>query len=456
MPDSIQKNISGNARAKTYKFEGGLRRRFNKSLRQSDLDIRELLPRSLTASSDKMATRQLVDSHVHLYELDHIHSLAWMTSASPLQGQHSIAEYIKSTEPQSSPSNASKQSPRQLLGFIFVEVDRINNPPSKLEGWRSPLQEYSFVASISLGLIPKYVKYSALLLGIIPWAPLPYGSLAMQQYERELCALHSEPALNCSIRPYKVKGFRYLLQDLPRRTMLGARFLESLRWMGRRGYVFECTIDCREGQLWQLEEAIEMMGRVNRQVARDEDLVQVVISEKACPLAMFRGAKRANQISTGHLTKPDFSIDPTSCAETHSYHKKYISLVDDLSRFPNVAIKFSGGFSQLPEHFQRLPAYPAPASEEDIERWIDEVAHRLSPWTSRIYNCFGSKRVIWGSDWPVCNVVGGRNAFELWERVTERLLSDAGISECDQEGFWWENARRIYKTKTDEREPSRI
>ena len=63
--------------------------------------------------------------------------------------------------------------------------------------------------------------------------------------------------------------------------MLGARFLESLRWMGRRGYVFECTIDCRDGRLWQLEEVIEMMGRVNREVARDEDLVQVVISEEA-------------------------------------------------------------------------------------------------------------------------------------------------------------------------------
>lgn len=142
-----------------------------------------------------------------------------------------------------------------------------------------------------------------------------------------------------------------------------------------------------------------------------------------------------------------------------TYHKNYISLVDDLSRFPNVAIKFSGGFSQLPEYFQRLPAYPAyasPASEEDDERWIDEVAHRLSPWTSRIYKCFGSKRVVWGSDWPVCNVVGGKNAFDLWERVTERLLNDAGISECDQEGFWSGNSRRLYKIKTEERESSRM
>lgn len=267
---------------------------FNESLRQSNLDLIEILPRSLTASPDKMPTRQLVDSHVHLYELDHIYSLAWMTPTSPLQGQHSIIEYAKSTEHQLSSSDTPRKSPRQLSGFIFVEVDRINNPPSKLEGWKWPLQEYSFVASISLGLIPKYVKYSALLLGIIPWAPLPYGSVAMQQYERELSALHSEPAVNGIIRPYKVKGFRYLLQDQPRRTMLGARFLESLRWMGRRGYVFECTIDCREGKLWQLEEVIEMMGRVNRQVARDEDLVQVVISEKACSLAMFREQNRAN------------------------------------------------------------------------------------------------------------------------------------------------------------------
>ena len=56
----------------------------------------------------------------------------------------------------------------------------------------------------------------------------------------------------------------------------------------------------------------------------------------------------------------------------------------------------------------------------------------------------------------MCNVMGGMEAFGLWERVTERLLSDAGISDSDQEGFWGENARRIYKIKVDERESSRI
>ena len=224
--------------------------------------------------------RQLVDSHVHLFELDQLNSLSWMTPTSPLCSQHSVAEYVTSTQRRPSLPDTSKEGPRQLSGFIFVEVDRIKSPPSKLEGWKLSLQEYSFVASISLGLIPKYVKYSSLLLGIIPWAPLPYGCLAMQQYERELCALHPESVLvNGVQRPYKVKGFRHLLQDEPRRTMLGARFLESLRWMGRRGYVFECTVDCRGSQLWQLEEVIEMMGRVNRQVARDEDLVQVVVDQ---------------------------------------------------------------------------------------------------------------------------------------------------------------------------------
>jgi len=219
---------------------------------------------------------QLIDCHVHLYDLDDIHSLAWMTPTNPLQGQHSAAEYVKSTEAR----DTSEDNPRQLLGFIFVEVDRINAPPSKLEGWIWPLQEYSFVASISLGLIAKYVKYSSLVLGIIPWGPLPHGCVAMQQYERELCALHSEPDAKGMKRPYKVKGFRYLLQDEPRRTMLGARFLESIRWMGRRGYVFECTIDCRENQIWQLEEVIEMMAKINRGVAREDDLVKVVISEE--------------------------------------------------------------------------------------------------------------------------------------------------------------------------------
>jgi L-rhamnono-1,4-lactonase len=260
--------------------------------------------------------RQLVDSHVHLFELDHVHSLSWMTPTSPLYGQHSVAEYVTTTQQRSRLSESSKEGPRQLLGFIFVEADRIKNPPSKLEGWKYSLQEYSFAASISLGLIPEYVKYSSLFLGIIPWGPLPYGCVAMQQYERELCALHSEHiAVNGVERPYKVKGFRHLLQDEPRRTMLGARFLESLRWMGRRGYVFECTVDCRGSQLWQLEEVIEMMGRVNRQIARDEDLVQVVVSKipPCCPelyVATFGGQN----------TLTNFTATSRSPTSTSTHH----------------------------------------------------------------------------------------------------------------------------------------
>jgi hypothetical protein len=215
-------------------------------------------------------SRQLIDSHVHLFEVEHIDSLSWMTQTSPLLGQHSVAEYVSST--------LHQPSPRQLAGFIFIEVDRIKNPPSKLEGWKHSLQEYSFVASIALGMIPKYATYSSLVLGIVPWAPLPYGSSVMQQYERQLCALHSE-SINGVQKPYKVKGCWYLLQNEARRTMLGARFLESLRWMGMKGYVFECTVDCRRNQLWQLDEVIEMMERVNRKVAA-ENLVQVVVSKK--------------------------------------------------------------------------------------------------------------------------------------------------------------------------------
>jgi hypothetical protein len=54
---------------------------------------------------------------------------------------------------------------------------------------------------------------------------------------------------------------------------------------------------------------------------------------------------------------------------------------------------------------------------------------------------------MWGSDWPVCNMVGGKEAFGLWERVTERLLNEAGVSECDQEGFWWRTRREYTRSR---------
>lgn len=52
------------------------------------------------------------------------------------------------------------------------------------------------------------------------------------------------------------------MQDKPRGTMLEEGFVEGVRWVLERGWVFELGIDLRSGGEWQGEEAVEMLGRV--------------------------------------------------------------------------------------------------------------------------------------------------------------------------------------------------
>lgn len=60
----------------------------------------------------------------------------------------------------------------------------------------------------------------------------------------------------------KVRGVRYLVQDKQAGTMLEQQFVDGLKWLGAEGFTFDLGVDARQGGLWQLREAVEMMGRV--------------------------------------------------------------------------------------------------------------------------------------------------------------------------------------------------
>ena len=72
--------------------------------------------------------------------------------------------------------------------------------------------------------------------------------------------------------------------------------------------------------------------------------------------------------------------------------------IEDLSKLSNVTCKLSG-----------LMAYCAPgtSSYETIEPYVDHVLE-----------CFGPKRMVWGSDWPVVNLGKG---LKEWIKVTRKI-----------------------------------
>ena len=209
-----------------------------------------------------MDTVPIIDSHIHLFSSSELDTLAWCTPGNPLRAQHSLEQYHSATGRRSN-----------LRGFIFVETDRKHSlSPTD---FRYPFAEIDWIVRIAAGNPRSGEGHTAsdarLCLSMIPWAPVPLGAEAIARYVTEVKARTE--------RKVRVPGFRYLVHLQPRGTMLAAGFVEALRWMGRQGYLFELGVDQRQGGMWQLEEAVEMMRRAHEGMEEGRKVV-VVISRK--------------------------------------------------------------------------------------------------------------------------------------------------------------------------------
>jgi len=94
--------------------------------------------------------------------------------------------------------------------------------------------------------------------------------------------------------------------------------------------------------------------------------------------------------------------------------------MSEMAKRPNVSAKISG-----------VVAYA------DAESWTAET---LRPYVEHTIQSFGWKRVVWGSDWPVCTLGGG---LTQWVAATHALLS--GCSDDERTALLSRNAKRIWK-----------
>ena len=69
----------------------------------------------------------------------------------------------------------------------------------------------------------------------------------------------------------------------------------------------------------------------------------------------------------------------------------------------------------------------------------DWTAETLRPYVDHLLGCFGPRRLLWGSDWPVVNLAGG---YRRWFDATDELLSD--LPADDREAILGGNAWRFY------------
>ncbi|KAF7593386.1 hypothetical protein BBP40_011575 [Aspergillus hancockii] len=354
----------------------------------------------------------IVDSHIHLFPESHLKTLVWYTPNSPLGSQHSIDEYRHATT--SSATNPSTANPTYLRGFIFLETDRISSVSETEAGWSHALDEVSFLARIITGApVPGEGHRDAdrdLCLGIVPWAPVPGGPDALQKY----MGLVRERTQTEDVWK-KVRGVRYLFQDKPRGVMLQEEVVEGLKWLGREKLVFDLGVDTRQGGFWQLREAAEMMRRVYEGVQEEDEKVVVMIN---------------------HLCKPNLRLPDASPAAitAHPDFLEWSALVTAMAQYSRTYMKLSGGFSEL------LPLSEAP--EPDISL----IVERVRPWTDVVFDAFGAERVMFGSDWPVCNVGGGGNevSWRRWKSVVEEILEQRMLSDEQTKGVWGQVAVKAY------------
>jgi predicted TIM-barrel fold metal-dependent hydrolase len=174
-----------------------------------------------------------------------------------------------------------------------------------------------------------------------------------------------------------VKGFRRVLHVVPDDVSEGTLFRDNIRRLAGTGLTFDLVVLPH-----QIPKAIALAD-----MAPD---VQFVLD---------------------HCGVPDIKGGAEHPWREH---------MSEIARRSNVMAKISG-----------VVAYADPGN------WTVET---LRPYVEHTIGVFGWKRVVWGSDWPVCTLGGG---LSTWVAATHALLS--GCSEAEREGLLADNARKLWR-----------
>ncbi|KAL9579683.1 MAG: hypothetical protein Q9212_004966 [Teloschistes hypoglaucus] len=358
-----------------------------------------------------MSSYSIIDSHVHLYPRTELHSLSWCKEGHQLYGQHSVLDYLEAAR------HLDAVPDQKLQGFVFVETDRKSHIRDEV-GWDEPLRELDWIKRVADGT-PRpgeghEFQHGRLCLGMVLWAPVPSGAEAMQAFTQK-AAKRAGSTWQC------VKGFRYLVQDKPRGTMLSNGFVEALRWMGHHNYAFDLGVDTRSGGLWQLDEAIEMISRAHKGLANDQRVAIVI----------------------NHMGKPDMRRSNADDSPDVGIFGDWKGGMTKLASFEKTYVKISGAFSEM----DALPPQREQGEQGSLKRQklLQETVMWVEHWLREILTIFGPERVMFGSDWPVCNVGGGGNDvswMNWWSSVNEFVRHD--INAEDQARFWNGNAVKAY------------
>lgn len=316
----------------------------------------------------------------------------------PLAKQHVLSNYYQASE-------TDKTSDTNVEGVVYVETDRrYDNANGDLSTWaKGPLDEVKFVRSIVEG---KYGKRdSNMLLGIVLWAPMDQKPEVLEEWLK-LAEKTAGPETW-----KRVKGFRFLLQAIHDKSkfkhlVLSPDFIANLRMLGMAGFSFDIGVDQHSGGAEQLELIFQTMEMAHEKATAEEKVTFII----------------------NHLCKPDFS-NATGFKEDVDFYR-WRQAIEKMSHCAKTYMKLSGAFSELPQR---------PSEETD-------VADAIKPWVEHVFKHFRPNRVLFGSDWPVCNVNGPTDAipWAKWVATVEKLVQQL-VKREEEEKVWSGTAKEAYR-----------
>lgn len=114
---------------------------------------------------------------------------------------------------------------------------------------------------------------------------------------------------------------------------------------------------------------------------------------------------------TDHIAKPDIAA-----GEWESWRRG----LSPLSELPNVWVKLSGMVTEA--------------------RWEGWTVQQIEPYVREVLALFGPKRLLFGSDWPVCLLAAGYGRVRA---ALEVMLG--GLGPADRSAIFGDNARQVYQ-----------
>ncbi|KAI8987427.1 hypothetical protein BDF20DRAFT_832365 [Mycotypha africana] len=220
--------------------------------------------------------------------------------------------------------------------------------------------------------------------GIVAFAPVHQGR-HVEGYLRTLIRLTRN----------KLKGVRYLIQDPAQdpNRVVQPDFIEGVQKLASFDLSFDLAINCRECPA-QFPPLLELVAQ--------------------CPRVQF---------VLDHMGKPPCDNQPGE-ARFEFWEQHLLKL----SQFPNVSCKVSGLITELIEHDDRTQ---------------DEVIQQLRPFIQVALKGFGIDRLLFGGDWPVCELAKNNLRWPNWFEIVSEIVRD--WSEADKDKFFFLNASRVYK-----------